>query len=374
MADISNASIVAHFSVLKDPRHEEMTLHNFQDILIISICAMICGIEHWTEVELFAKAKESWFSTFLELPAGIPSHDTFGRVFSLLPPRRFQRCFTAWVREAVGPLKRQTVPIDGKTICGSRRKGKKLTAFHVVSAWSTRNGVALGQKKVNDKSNEITAIPGLLDELLLKGCIVTIDAMGCQKEIAAKIIEKDADYVLALKKNHEKMFNQAEEPFEEGLENGFEDMETFEKSEKGHGREEKRTYWLTKKIDSIEGIEEWPGLKSIGYTLSERTIGEETSIDYRFFLTSLDGGVEEFATSVREHWQVENSLHWVLDVGFREDESRVREGYGAENMAMLRKMALNLLKQDKSIKAGIKSKRKVAGWDHDYLLKLLFSL
>lgn len=376
MDDAKRASpaLMPHFSILVDPRIERTRKHSLNDILVIAICGFICGVDNWVELEFFARCKEPWLRKFLDLPNGIPSHDTFGRVFAALDPEAFSRCFMKWMEAVAETTEGEIVAIDGKTLRRSFDRASKKAAIHMVSAWSTANGVVLGQVKTDEKSNEITAVPKLLELLRLEGCIVTMDAMGCQRELAQQIVEKGAHYVTCLKGNQGTLLAEVQALFNEAREESFETVPHAytETLEKGHGRIERRRYWITAKVDSVRRAEKWACLASVGMVESERTLGEETSREVRYFISSLPGDdAKQFAAAVRRHWEVENNLHWVLDVAFREDESRVRKDNAPENMAMLRHVALNLLKGDKSTKAGIQTRRKKAGWDEDYLVRLL---
>lgn len=373
MQEKKAVAIVEYFKNIEDPRIERGKLHNLMDIIAIAICAVICGADTWEDIELFGEAKHEWLKQFLELPNGIPSHDTFGRVFSIISPVEFQRSFLNWIKAISESIEREVVAIDGKTSRRSYDKSKGKGAIHMVSAWATANRVILGQVKTEDKSNEITAIPELLDILALKGCIVTIDAMGCQKTISAGIIEKEADYVLALKGNQGTLHEDIKLFFEDAKETGFKGIrhDFHETIDGDHGRIETRRYYTISDIEWLEGKADWKGLKSIGMVESEREIGEKVTKEIRYYISSLPGNAKQFGDAVRRHWGIENSLHWVLDVAFREDECRIRKGYAAENFAVLRHIALNLVRQEKSIKRGVKGKRLKAGWDNDYLGKIL---
>lgn len=376
MENTQTASLISIFSALQDPRIDRTKRHKLTDIITIAICAVVCGADSWVDVELFGKSREEWLRGFLELSGGIPSHDTFGRVFSMLDAERFQSCFVEWVSLVSEITEGQIVAIDGKTVRRSHDSGTGKSAIHLVNAWASANRVVLGQVKVEDKSNEITAIPKLLQMLELSGCIVTIDAMGCQKEIARTITERGADYVLALKLNQGQLHDDVVEMFEYGRQTDFADMDSdwFETVEKGHGRVETRrcaTIFSPEFISYLNEGERWSNLKSVAMVESERSVGGNVSSQTRYYISSLGGDAKRLLESVRGHWEVENSVHWVLDVSFGEDASRVRKGNGAEIFAVLRRMALNMLRREDSLKVGIAAKRKKAGWDHEYLLKVL---
>jgi len=369
------ATISEHFSNLDDPR-ESNRRHLLFDIVVIAICAAICGADSWVDVELFGKSKYQWLKQFLKLPHGIPSHDTFGRVFALLDAEQFQACFVEWVSTISDVFQGQVVAVDGKTLRRSHDKAIGKQAIQMVSAWAAENRLVLGQMKVDDHSNEITAIPELLALLEVSGCIVTIDAIGCQKKIARAIVNRDADYVLALKENQGHLHETFQDLFQYPDEMAAIECDHHKTVDKGHGRIEVRECWATSDPDYLsyinEQLSEWPGLSSLAMVKSQRTVtGEETTIKYRYFISSLASDAQLILHAVRTHWGIENKVHWILDIAFREDDCRVRKGNGAENFAVLRHLALNLLKHEQSLKCGIKAKRKKAGWDHDYLLKVL---
>jgi predicted transposase YbfD/YdcC len=378
MTQTIQTSIGEHFGQVKDPRQHRVD-HLLIEIIIIAICAVICGADSWVEVEEFGKAKEEWLRTFLILPNGIPSHDTFGRVFGMIDPYEFQSGFVSWITAISQITVGQIIAIDGKRLRRShdRRLGK--AAIEMVSAWATENRLVLGQVKTDQKSNEITAIPELLKVLALKGCIVTIDAIGCQTEIANLIIEGEGDYVLALKGNQGRLHDDVQDLFAYALETNFKDVAyDFTKTiDKNHGRLEIRRHWTIFEPEFISYVDptgKWRDLHSIGMVEAQRFATNKSSSETRFYISSLEGDASEFGVAVRSHWQIENKVHWVLDVAFREDLSRVRTGYAAENFAVLRHIALNLLQHETSAKCGVKAKRLKAGWNEGYLLKVLSSL
>jgi len=374
MPKYPSATIIEHFADLKDPRIERTKRHPLINILTIALCAAVAGADTWVDIELFGKSKRWWFAKFLDLSNGIPSHDTFGRVFARLDAEQFQRCFINWVQAVCEVLDGQVVAFDGKTLRRSHNRTIGKDAIHMVSAWATENQLVLGQIKVDDKSNEITAIPALIDLLELSGCIVTIDAIGCQKEIAKTIVDQDGDYVLALKANQGTLYTDAQTLFEDARAIGYEDCDYHRTVEKGHGRIEIRECWTTADPEYLAALykpEQWAKLQTVTMVRAERRIGEKREIKERYYISSLPGNAKQLLNAVRGHWHIENRLHWVLDVTFREDDSRIRTGNAAQNMAILRHMALNLLKQEQSTKCSIRGKRLKAGWDEEYLTRVL---
>lgn len=368
-------SIQAHFSVLPDPRIDRRRRHKLLDILVISLCAALCGIDDWAGVELFATLKEDWFRTFLELPGGIPSHDTFGRVFSRLDPKAFEACFRSWVAALAEAATGGVVAIDGKSLRGSFDTASGKSPLHMVSAFSASSGLCLGQVATDAKSNEITAIPALLQTLALKGCIVTIDAMGCQKEIAKQIVvDAKADYVLALKGNQGRLHQDVRDYFEAPTE-PWKDAphSVFEETGKGHGRIEIRKVIATDDLGWLSQRKEWRGLTSIAMVESTRIIGEKETTERRYFISSLPADAAKIGRAVREHWGIENRLHWCLDVTYNDDASRIRKDHGPQNMTVLRRLAVNLLRQIElgPKKASLRGRLIMANHDSSFILRAL---
>lgn len=370
------ALIETHFGTLRDPRALHSIDHSLLDILIITICGTICGADDWEAIAEYGKSKQEWLKTFLELPNGTPSADTFSRVFARLKPSALQKCFISWMEEVHEKTEGELINIDGKTLRGAKEAGNSRSLIHMVSVWSASQHLVLGQKKVGEKSNEITAIPALLELLSLRGCLVSIDAMGCQTEIAKAIVDQGADYVLALKGNQGNLHQDVEELFTSAREQDFKDIEyQFHSTiEKGHGRIETRSYWTMGNTEYLVGAEKWANLRSIGMVESQRKINGSISIEQRYYILSLESDVHRFAEAVRSHWSIENQLHWVLDVGFAEDTSQACQGYCAENLAVVRHVGVNLLSRDKKTKVGVKNKRLKAGWDDKYLKSVLTAL
>jgi len=365
--------IFKYFSDINEPRASNKR-HKLIDIITISICAVICGADGYEAIEEFGYARYEWFATFLELPHGIPSHDTIGRLFSQLSPEEFEKAFLKWIYEIREISVGQIIAIDGKTLRRSYDKSSDKAAIHMVSAWASENRLILGQIKTEEKSNEIKAIPELLRLLEIDGCIVTIDAMGCQKDIAAQITDKEADYVLALKGNQGNLYEDVRLFFEDARQRDFKDIPAsyYEETDGGHGRVEVRRFRTVEDTEWLYEKEKWKGLNIIGMAEAERHIGNKVSIETRYYISSLENNAERFGAAVRGHWGIENSVHWTLDITFREDESRIRKGYGAENIAVMRHIALNMLRNEKSSKKSIRLRRLRAGWDNAYLKKVLY--
>jgi predicted transposase YbfD/YdcC len=380
--------VVQHFAALEDPRVERAKRHSLLAVVTIALCGVICGAESWVEIEQFGQAKADWFATFLELPHGIPSHDTFGRLFARLDAARFEACFADWMQAVAGVLPAQVIAVDGKTVRRSHDRAAGRGALQLVSAWASTNRLLLAQVAVEEQSNEITAVPFLLRQLAISGCLVTLDAMGPQSEIAAQVLAQEADYVLALKDNQPTLYEEVVDTFALARANGFADYapavwDHARQVSKGHGRLEVREQWVLADPAVLAYLGEavpWPGLRAIGLVEAERHLGSglanglgngRSEREARFYLLSRPLSALQFAAAVRSHWSIENQVHWLLDVAFAEDHSRVRVGAAAENFAVLRRLALHLLQQDTTAKYGIKARRLKAGWSHDYLLHIL---
>jgi len=375
-ATVSLAGVVKHFESLPDPRDTRNQRHLLGDVIVISVCGVIVGCKGPTSIERWAKAKQDWLEKLLELPCGIPSRDCIRRILSALKPEAFQQCFQQWIAACLlcnNNDTQRTIAIDGKTMRRSHDRAAGLGPLHIVSAWASEQGVALGQLATEEKSNEITAIPELLDQIDIGGAVVTIDAMGCQKAIAKMIINGGGDYVLAVKENQPKLYKAIQAFFNEQMERDLKHIEhrRHETRDKGHGRVEERYYYLAKLPKSFPLQKQWPGLKAIGMAINMTTDkdGNERG-EVRFFIVSRYMSGKRFGQAVRGHWGIENSLHWVLDVTFDEDQSRARERSLADNLSWLRRFAISLLKRHPS-KHSIKGKSEIAGWDNEFLLQVL---
>jgi predicted transposase YbfD/YdcC len=370
------ALIETHFGELKDPRAAHSIEHKLIDILIITICATLCGANDWEAIAEYGQTKQNWLKTWLELPNGIPSPDTFSRLFARINPGELQKCFMGWMEAVTQVTAGELLNIDGKTLRGAKEAGNAKSLIHMVSVWSASQHLVLGQTKVSEKSNEITAIPPLLELLAIRGCLVSIDAMGCQTEIAKTIIEQGADYVLALKGNQGDLHDDVAQLFSSARKQDFRNIEhQFHSTvSKGHGRIETRYYWTMDNTEYLIGAQKWSGLKSIGMVESQREMNGQVSIEQRYYILSIQSDVQRFATAVRSHWSIENQLHWILDVGFAEDSAQSCSGYSAENLAVIRHVGINLLSRDKKSKVGVKTRRLKAGWDDNYLKTVLSAL
>lgn len=369
-------SLLYHFAELDDPRTDHTKLHSLLDIICLTLCAVVSGAEGWTDVEAYGLEKRDWLETFLDLPNGIPSHDTLGRVFALMNPAAFQECFLSWMQAVVGAANGMLVAIDGKTLRHSFDTANSKSAIHLVSAWASQNHLLLGQQAVADKSNEITAIPALLRLLDLSGALVTIDAMGCQKRITEEIVAAGADYVLAVKDNQPTLHDDVRRVFTEALDDDFRGLahRSLHTKEKAHGRTEDRHYHVIEVPEALaRQHSQFAGLRTLGMVFSQRRLGDgPETLETRFYISSMGLKVKAFAEAVRGHWSIENNLHWVLDVAFHEDASRLRKDHGPENLALVRRIALSLLKRATTKKkVGIACKRKRAGWNNDFLVAVL---
>jgi predicted transposase YbfD/YdcC len=363
-------SIPTYFAKLKDPRRAHRRLHHLQDILVIALCAVIAGAQDWQEIETFGRKRRDWLRRFLELPHGTPSHDTFERVFERLKPQAFQACLREWVQAITAALRIKHVAIDGKTLRGSG--SAKLGPLHLVSAWATAQHLSLGQVAVGAKSNEITAIPALLELLDLSGALVTIDALGCQKAIAQKIVDQGGHYALTVKDNQGHLLEDIQHAFGKAFDTDFAglDHDTYETRERGHGRDEYRCYTVLHSTEGIRQADAWAGLSTIGMCYSERAVKGETATEVRYFIGDRKASAKYYGTGLRGHWGIENNLHWQLDVNFGEDRNRVRKRYAAENLALLRRLTLSLLRAHPA-KLSIAKKRFAAALDPAFLEEIL---
>jgi predicted transposase YbfD/YdcC len=368
----SHVSIRKHFARLKDPRINRRKRHLLIDLVVIAVCAVICGCDSWPKIALFARKRRQWLQTFLELPGGAPSHDTFERVFARLDPAAFQGCFRQWMQALAGRLGVKQIAIDGKSLRGSGRASAGLGPLHLVSAWATENHLTLGQVAVADKSNEIPAIPKLLELLELKGALVTIDAIGCQKEIAAAIVAGGGDYLLTVKANQKRLYQDVLEAFVQAEEKGYQGVkhDEYETVEEEHGRHERRTYTVLYDLEPVRDKDKWAKLRVLGRCCSERTEGGKKSEELRLFIASKKASARYCGKRLRGHWRIENDLHWQLDVTFREDDCRVRQRHAAGNLALLRRVALSLLKRHPG-KDSIATKRYDATLDSNFLQETL---
>ncbi len=366
-------SIAHHFAGLTDPRIDRSRLHELLDLVIIAICAVVAGADSWDDIEDFGRVEHDWLKTFLDLPNGIPPHDTFRRLFERPDPGEFRRGFPGRIEALHEATERQVIAVDGKTLRRSFDRAKGRSALHMVHAWATANHLLLGQVAVDEESDEITAVPKLPRMLAIRGAIVTIDAMGCRKEIARTIRGREADYIPALEGNHERLFEQVAAFWEAGYSRTMKgpDIRYHRQRSESHGRFEARRCWATSDLGWLGGREEWPGLRSVVFIESERFVGESLSVETRYYLSSLPNDAELLNEAIRSHWAVEDSLHWVLDVTFDEDRSRIRKENAPENFGLLRRLALCLLKKESTSKRSIKGKRLKAGWDDGYLLRVL---
>jgi predicted transposase YbfD/YdcC len=376
MQEKAHNKIEEHFGSVQDPRIDRSKEHKLIDIISIAICAVICGAEGWVDIENFGKSKETWLKSFLELPNGIPSHDTFGRVFSLIEPEEFQESFQSWIESIQELTEGQIVAIDGKQMRGSKDGFLGKRAIYMVSAWAEANELVLGQRKVDEKSNEITAIPELLKILDISGCIITIDAIGTQTKIAKAIVDNGADYLLSVKENQGHLFEEISWLFEYDQQNNFKDAayDYAKTTNKGHGRIEIRECWSISDpeyLQSLKGASKWKGLRSIAMVTSTRITDKRTTVRNRYYISSLPSKAKHLLNVARRHWSIENELHWVLDVALREDRSRIRKENAPENFSILRHLAISLLKQEKTAKGGVHAKQLQAAWNDDYLLKVL---
>lgn len=374
MEESAHMLLLRLFRDIPDPRMVGKISHKLHDILVITVCAVVCGLDHWTQIEDFGKAHEAWFRTFLDLPNGIPSHDTFGKVLAALDPDAFERRIQLWIHALLGShTQGKHIAIDGKTLRRSFDHASEKAAIHLINAYVHENHAVFSQLKVDDKTNEITAIPSLLEMLQLKDATVTIDAIGCQRDIAGQIIARHGHYVLALKGNQSSLQEDVKAFMDDRIARAVtDDGDYYETVEKSHGRIETRKCWTCWEVDWLTQRHAWPGLASMTVVESTRTTKGKTSTERRYFISSHSGRqAQKLATLIRNHWRVENQLHWTLDVSFNEDQCRVRIENAAENLARIRRISLILLKREKSCKLGIKSKRAKAAYDRNYLLTLL---
>jgi len=372
-AEIIYQSIQKHFANVKDPRrHQGQVIHSLSHILLIVICGVTCGANNLAAVAEYAKSKKEWLGSFLEI-ATVPSYETLWRVFALLDPKSLMKSFMTWTQELADSMQGSVIAIDGKAQRGTADPAHPHSFVHIVSAWSASNKLTLGQLKVESKANEIVAIPKLLEILDIEGAIVTMDAMGCQTKIAEKIIEKKGDYILGLKDNQPTLLDEAVNLFSQIDAYGDDgrDYSKYETNESGHGREERREVCVVGNLDFLPQKREWAGLRSIVRIHSTRVVKDKATTEARYYLSSLPSSAQLHSENIRCHWGIENEVHWVLDVGYREDAQKAKAGNIAENMATVRRISLNMIKQDKTVKAGVEIKRQKAGWDNKFLLQLV---
>jgi predicted transposase YbfD/YdcC len=362
-----------HFATLTDPRRRKVT-YPLINLVTIAVCAVIAGADDFVAIAEYGRKKRKWLAQFLDLREGIPSHDRFNAVLGAIKPAEFEKCLLSWITALHEITAGQIVAIDGKTLRRSFDAATNKAAIHMVSAWATANQISLGQVAVDAKSNEITAIPKLLEMLEISGCLVTIDAMGCQTQIAQAIVDAKADYVLAVKRNQPTLYDGISWFFFEQLGDCFRDVPVsrHETHEEGHGREETRSYFVCPVPDDLPDRERWPELKAIGMAINETTRAGKTTREERYYILSRKLSGRRFAAAVRGHWSIENRLHWQLDVTFQEDQCRLRRGHADANFSIIRRMAISLLKNNPSLKIGVKNKRLAAAWDDDYLEQVLF--
>ena len=370
---MTDFSIADHFAPIEDHRRDQGKLHRLSDILTIAICAVVAGAEGWEDIAAFGQAKQAWFEERLTLKHGTPSADTIRRVIARIDPAEFERCFLSWVGRLTKKIDGEVIAIDGKTFRGCYDKDDPKATLHTVSAWANTQGLVLAQRKVDSKSNEITAIPALLEVLDVAGCIVTLDAMGTQVTIAEQIQAQQADYVLALKANQGGLYEEVQGYFKDGARRAFAGMPVSqaETLDLGHGRKEIRRVWASSDVSWLGEATRWPGLKSIVEVESERHATGAPTLERRYFISSLEADAVPLLDVIRSHWMIENGVHWVLDVVFGEDASRIRREHGAENFGSLRRLALNLLRQHPSKKHSLRMKRKRAGWDNAFLAEVI---
>ena len=373
MANIGSASFHRHFQDLPDPRVERTRKHPLINVVFMAVCGILSGADSIAGIHEFALDRRPWFARYLDLTNGVPSEDTFGRVLARLDPGAFEKCLLSWVQAVQEATENRMVAIDGKTLRGSADRERGRAAIHMVSAWATANKLSLGQVVVDEKSNEITAIPELLQLLELSGALVTIDAMGCQKEIAEQIRERGGDYLLAVKQNQPTLYEQVEGAIDEALERAAEEIQEHQTVEKGHGRQEARTYAIFPKPESVDPEGLWRDLNGVGIAITERRDSQgRGGMETRYYILSRLITVQEFAEAVRGHWSIENNLHWQLDVSFREDECRVCRDHAPANLSVIRRFALGLLKRETSCRKGIEIKRMKCAGNDEYREKVLF--